>query len=371
VSVTVQKQKDKKKIKELLKQQESIVADLQNLEKQEGFIFRTKADIIRNWAKLLDDLRKEGEYSGAKNTICNYIVTLLRDTYKLSHVYVWDVLDNDFKDPEMVRRAEFRQPNITQSQNENVLGISEQDKKVLHPVLLKPTINLIDLPKEEIQNRLGHIQKAKRELDREYKVLDAFADIHNIALPKEAGLDNCSVKNKKIVKTPKDQPKESESTKAMDEMIEDMERFLHDMKEVREKIFEFPPADKKFDREFSRGVRMFSIMLLKPFHSYMQPVKDEKWAQVYPEWWKTQQFNNVSGKHAAGKKSAVESISGQLRKLTREQVGDREYKMYEQAKLHSRSVKFFEHLWEWHNKYVRPRIAQRRIDLSPKLQEQA
>lgn len=370
MSISILKHKKKGLLK---KKEDSIIADLQNLERQETFVFRTKADIIKSWARMLKESRADGEYTGAVNTICNYIVIKLRDEYHLSYVYVFDVLDNEFKDPEMVRRAEMRQPSFIENQNANVLGISEQDKRVIHPVLLKPTINLIDLPKDEIQNRVAHISKARREIDREFKVLKGFADIHKIALPLDGigSLVNNSIKDSKICKTPKEDPRETDASRAMAEMIEDVERFLHDCEEIRKKLIEFPPTDKKFIRDFARGITMFSLMLLKPFDAYLQPAKDEKWAQVYPEWWTTQGLNVESGKHAAGKKSAVIALSGKLRKLTREQVGDREKVVYDMAKAHTKSVKFFHQLWDWHNHYARPRIAQRRLDLSPKLQEQA
>ena len=78
------------------------------------------------------------------------------------------------------------------------------------------------------------------------------------------------------------------------------------------------------------------------------------------------------GKHgAAVKSSARAAITGQERALTREQVGDKKEQVFEQAIEILNSEYFLEVMEDWHDKYVEPYVAQRKVNLHDTLSEKA
>ena len=195
------------------------------------------------------------------------------------------------------------------------------------------------------------------------KSLEKHAESRGIVLPKDQMPDTMG--------TQKDDPRVTVMSKALHKMQERMQIFTNSIEELEKKVKEFPPEyDKGVQEEIASVIDIFCDQIIDPFNSFLQPLKDEKWSQSWPKWWKTQILNIDHGKHAATMSSGI-SHSGQRRGLTREQVGDRAIKSYEEAIKFSRAVQLFLHLNEYHAKFIEPRILDRKIKMSDKLSNSA
>lgn len=129
------------------------------------------------------------------------------------------------------------------------------------------------------------------------------------------------------------------------------------------------------------------IMLLKP-------MADLKWTKSPLGWLKVELDNLRYGKCAAGSVHATTTISGHERKLTREQIGDKfdevmemacklvgipylpsdieeQERILERAIAKAESIEEVKVISRWHERYVEPRVAQRKVDLHDTLSDKA
>lgn len=157
------------------------------------------------------------------------------------------------------------------------------------------------------------------------------------------------------VTTGKGDPRETDSWVALGEHIETLQG-------VREKLYEYPP-EKEEDETIASAIRDYNAVF-KPFN-------DLKYSKSFPEWIQVQLTNEAKGKHASAVLHATVLPDGSKRPMTREQCGDSAEDILEKSYKALMAIPIIGHLAKWHRRELEPKVAQRKVDLSPKLSERA
>lgn len=353
------KEKSKKaRIRELIKKEEELVTKFVLLEKQHQIIIKSKKEMIVEWAKILEELSTLGYYQWPIHTICNYMCHVVQQRgYSISTPYVIEVLESKYKDPDLSYAG-------TVSAEVRVATINTEREIIKVPELIEHNVTYSQMSPDELRNVITRYDEIGKKTEKDKKTAIKNAEFRGIPVPKESTPDTIS--------TDKETEKQTTMSKALRKMHGRMNTFTDSIKELAVKVEEFPPDyDKGVQDEISDVIDIFCDQIIEPFNSFLQPLKDEKWSQSWPKWWKTQILNLNHGKHAAATMSAGMSHLGQKRSLTREQCGDVQEKAYNEAIKFSRAVQMFMHLNEYHEKFIQPRIMDRKIRMSSKLSESA
>ena len=219
------------------------------------------------------------------------------------------------------------------------------------------------LSKEDIRKKWEMIKETKSRIREEQHTLEEIIKKNNIALMGQ--------ELEKHESTDKPVERVTPFYTAIDDSIHSLNKLVNTLEQLKEKVRQFPPTEDDEAQLYATGYSMFMTELVDGINEFIKPIKDEKWTQSWPEWFKTALLEVNHGKHAAAKMSAALSYKGVLRPLTREQVGDLRDRVFEQALEFVQMVAMFDLMTDYHNKHIRPRILDRKIRLSPKLSDNA
>lgn len=346
-----------------------------NLKSTEGKI----RDIFLDWALVIEEQIALGSYVRAVNTICSRIIQILREndldelskyTYTLPDKYKQTKYQNaglfgaaskntPFKFADDVVEAELDSYREMEKE-QYIKNILYEERKF--PLFLPANVPIDGLSKEEIVKRHELIKEAKSRLRDEQNSLENIIKSHNIAVIGEEFEDHES--------TEKPDPRITIFYNSIQNSILSLNKLTNTLEQLKGKVHEFPP-DEEDAVEYAKAFEQFFTELVNGINEFIKPIKDEKWTQSWPAWFKTALLEVEHGKHAAAKMSAGKTHKGVFRPLTREQVGDRREKVFNQALEYTKMIAMFDKLTDYHSKYIQPRILDRKVRLSPKLSENA
>jgi hypothetical protein len=366
----VTKRKNKSdRLKELIKKEAELLDQFVNLENQTNIIFKTKKQIIQEWAKVLGEQNDLGYFRYPKHTICNYICQVVKENgYGMSSSWIMECLDTEYKNPEssmsgaMGAQARYSKTVWNESESNPIVN---PDVPTKMPTFIEHNVPLSQLTKEELINAGLSLREIQKKVEKDVKAYKKHCEFFNIKLPEEDKPD--------VISTEKPNSKQTVIWKSLTKFHKKLETFTDSVEELANKTYEYPPTeyDDKFQEEIAEVIDKFSDELVDPLTEFIQPLKDEKWTQSWIKWWRTQILNINHGKHAAGTMSAEKSHKGERRGLTREQTGDRAEKSYEVAIKMTRAIPILMHLCDIHSKFVQPRILDRKIKMHDKLSDSA
>lgn len=229
--------------------------------------------------------------------------------------------------------------------------IAEVNGDQMSADIKKPVKQMDNLELQETDDMLREKEaRLKAELAR---VRDIKEEVYGTAAERHYSLEGMK---SGVISTPQPGNKDTEFS---NELIELGNCII----EVGRKAIQFPPNSQDAIR-YAKAVRTYITIL--------RPLTDLKFTKGTREWLNTTRKEDIMGKHgAAVKSSARAAITGEERALTREQVGDKKEQVLEQAIEILNSEYLLEALEDWHDRYVEPYIAQRKVDLHDTLSEKA
>ncbi len=146
--------------------------------------------------------------------------------------------------------------------------------------------------------------------------------------------------------------------------------------EIATNSMKYPPETVKEDKDIAQGFKAWTL-LFKWWNEQLRPYADLKFSKSYPAWFETQAVNRDHGKHCAAVDNKTATLTGNLRAMTREQVGDK-------AVFHAQKAIEFKGMLEianrafllmqkklphWHKRRVGPAVYTRKELVAPKLSE--
>lgn len=328
---------------------QNIKQDVADAEKKILALYRRKGDIILEWGECLEELYYLGIYTKPLSTICQTIVGELQAMgLHLAVRNAYRVLPDKYKDAVKAYAAS----------SDDFDGLDTIDS----PPSMAP---LAPVHSIEEWNRLSADEKqqdTEQAVDQWHRLEDLAREARKRA---DIKVKRCEAEGIPLVvtqhatkpeSTEKPNPAETDLSEAIGHMIKVFEG-------VREKVVEFPPANKQDARKYAKAVYNFA--------SIFEPICDEKYSKSWPDWWKIQYDNVKHGKHAAATMNYSISHKGAKRPLTREQVGDRFEVAYQKLADFEAAVPIVFELAAYYRKWQEPRRADRKIRVAPKLSEKA
>lgn len=341
---------------------ESIKQDIRDNEQGIRDLYNKKSDLIRSWAKCLEEIQEI-----PVNTIAKAITDeLIRLDCKRGVRHAYKVLDSKYK------------RNYKHDMSE--LGDEEEESDVTQLLEHKTVINLPhtedvslqNMAPEDLQENKASIRSQIRSLKQREQEYDRV--MHDRNIPELSGQKHIEIES---TPHPYD-PVKGHFFHSCVGLAGDFHRAGDTFEDISEKIEQYPPATEIEDKKLAAGIDAWRT-LIQGVNENVRPYADLKFSQSYPDWWKTLTLNRDFGKHAAAVKSKVKTLSGKYRSLTREQVGDKIPDLADKAINFKGALELaniaFELLQEgmpkWRKERVDPSVGTRKENLSPKLSESA
>ena len=370
----------KDRIKLLDVRESRILDDIKNLDFNLRSTQNKIQDIFLDWALVIEEQNVLGSYLKPVNTICSRIIQILKEndldeltkyTYTLPDKYKQIKFQNAGLFGSARKNTPFRTATAMVEDELNMYRELEKEEYVKNmisderpfSVYLPSNVPVDGLSKEEIRKKYEMIKETKSRLREEQHALEEIIKKNNIALMGQ--------ELEKHESTEKPIERITPFYTAIDDSINSLNKLVNTLEQLKEKVRQFPPTEDDEAQIYATGYSQFMTELVDGINEFIKPIKDEKWTQSWPEWFKTALLEVNHGKHAAAKMSAALSHKGVLRPLTREQVGDTKERVFEQALDYVQMINMFDLLTDYHNKHIRPRILDRKLRLSPKLSDNA
>ncbi|MGE5661124.1 MAG: hypothetical protein ACM3X1_02645 [Ignavibacteriales bacterium] len=346
------------------------------LDDDERNIKRDKKSIILEMADKFERLHEIGEYDLPIHNICSSIYRYLqRKGLDISDRYIQQVLKEN--------APQYLNPSY-QHTNHTAIDIKLQQDEILGALKTLKNANLKVLKDETIQDAIPEI----------YEIVDLYEECaderHITAAPirqQTAQIPHYDAQDldpfKDTVKTdipdPRDTPSPlASATMALGESFIELGRTFVSTAKMMEM---YPPDEKDRELEIHAVERILNWKkfwdLLK---DAMKSGTDRKYRRSICQWVQIAQTEEDYGKHAASSKhpymaKVKDPVTGEwheeIRKLTREQIGDKAVRVREFTKLFKQSVPWALDIIKWSEKYLHPHTNSLSIRLHEKLSDRS
>jgi len=348
-----------------------IEQDLIEIEAGIKTLYRSKSALINDWACALEAIGEQ-----ATDTICSTIVNRLIELDLTSGVaYVYETLHPRFKNSE---RSELTKAGQGYYLSHNVGN----------PRLYKgPPYEGLD-PRHASPDKVQKMEEYYREIAREDR--RRHTEYVQIMLQRGIPIVSDDDLEREPISTPKPyNPKQGHLWQATQECAIILAKLTDGYRQMAANIEDYPPRADGHEREvdcacqlceqedlnLATGMKTWSFYY-SALHEYLRPLADKKFAQSHTHWQRTEIMNASHGKHAAAVLSKKDTYMGKVRALTREQVGDKQYDIYEKSIRYAASLELTNYLTitlpdRWRERIMSINVADRRADVGPILSEGA
>lgn len=345
-----------------------IEQDLRDLETGIFAVYRSKSQLINDWAQALESM---GE---PVDTICSQIVHRLITLDLTSGVSLcYKLLPDKYKNSE---RSELTKA-----------GFYKDSDNVEDSTLYKPPpftgIDIKHASVDKLQANEDYYRQLSREVRRRHTDYVQVMWERGIPIAEDVG-------DQTPVSTPKPyNPKQGHLWKAVQETAIEVKKLYDTYNQVADNIEEYPPRMDGHERvpecscegceaedlRLSEGQNIWTFYYAA-LREYLRPLADKKFAQSHMHWQRTEIMNSEHGKHAAAVLSKKTTYEGKTRALTREQVGDKQYDIFNKSIRFAASLELTNYLVttlpdRWRERIMGINIADRRNMVGPILSEGA
>lgn len=357
---------------------ENLATHFMRLDDQERTIKRDKKSLILEMADKFESLYEINEFPYPIHRIGSYLYKYLqRKGFDVSEVYIWKVLRDNA--PQYLN-------STYQEINSKDIDINIYRKQVLDAARLLKDAKLELLSREDNQELLTI----------EYEILDThelYADEHNITLvpstqqtqqvPHYDSSDLDPFKDPIFTDVPNQESRINPSslaqaTKELGQCIQDCGKTIVSTGEMMEK---YPPEenDKELEVNAVKRVNEWKEFWILLTHG-LKGGTDRKYRRSILQWYKIADDEKSWGKHASSSKNPyiakfIDPETGEwkeeVRKLTREQIGDVSPKVREFGLLFKRAVPACFDFLEWSQTYLHPYTNGLSTKLSDKLSDRS
>lgn len=359
---------------------ENLAIKFIELDDSETKILREKKIIILEIADKFEQLKEIGEYIFPITQICSDIYKYLsRKGYDISKTYVYDVI-RDFA-PQYSNNHNNPNSNSYQNVNSLQIDIKIQQKQV------DDYCNFLHKTNPKLLTR-HQIQEIIPKLDEVVSNLVDYAKEHDILLINES--EGATTPNydseeadpfKDPVITDKPDPRPSSISGATYRLADSYGCLQKTTKANADMMVQYPPDETDTEVEV-KGAN--EINDLADFNYQLdKSIKggtDRKYRRSLLQWAKISDDEDTWGKHAASSKNPYiakfrDPKTGEwkqeVRKLTREQIGDKAPKVRDFIMTFKRLLPAYFKMMEWSERYLHPYTNGESVKLSSKLSDRS
>jgi hypothetical protein len=346
------------------------------LDDQERSIKRDKKSIILELADKFERLHEIGELPVPIHRIGAYIYRYLqRKGFNVSDQYIRDVLKENA--PQYLNSTfSYEKPNSL-----------DNDIKVYQDEVMEIINKLVDV-KYELLKR----EQVQELITKFYECLDTsetYADEHNIIAVPSGAVTEPHFDSEELdpfrdqITTDKPDPRLTPAplATATIQLGESIENCGKTIKATGKMMLDYPPAETDREMEVEAVGRVYEWKSFwDALTQAMKPGTDRKYRRSILQWYKAAIDEEMWGKHASSSKNPylakfrdpkTGEIRTEIRKLTREQLGDRAPKIREFALLFKKTVPACLDMIFWAENYLNEWTNGLSVKLSDKLSDRS
>lgn len=319
--------------------------------------FQTKEKEFLEWASNLEEIFTIQNKQEQIQNICSIICHELHELHAYHQkAYAWRVLPEKYKNPE---KSEAIKNGLEQKYGDSLLVNTRRDSPFFEssiPIgksITEMTADELRAVTADLVQKNEQYSKLKSEFKR--RTQEAIDECRKKHVTLDEDTINKIKDDSDVIRTEGPEPRKSK-------LQESWLRIEALAGQVAKKVYAYPPPLEK-DEEWAKAVDALGDVF--------QPWTDKKFRKDMQGWLKVQLDNIDFGKHAAGCINYTVSSRGEVRKLTREQVGDK----YEEIilfalKLYHSAIAFPE-MTQWYETQFEPWDADRSVRMFSKLSDKA
>lgn len=362
-----------REIEQIKRENNNIVQNLRELEKQESQIYGRKKEYIGQMAENYVRLRELGEYKLPLDHICATICSRLTEEGMIAtESYARRILPDKYKQAEFMNTSantsnydfQFSTANIpsvatnaTDNFWSNAPTYSVNFDPTPLPPLPKQDKSMDEMNRDELRDATEQRLKIAKQMKEQLRGLEHGNELYVARCAREnVALDPEVFK----VKEPSETTLVNESGET--QLYTALKYYSALIDKAAEKVYKLKPKDAEA-KKWAKAV-MFMAELWKPW-------ADEKYRKDSISWMLVQMDNLAHGKHAAATMHSTLTTDGIKRALTREQVGDKYEAVLQQAVKLTTAYGDMIAMHRWHSQVAELGIADRAVRMHGKLSEKS
>ena len=359
---------------------ESLAQHFIKLDDQENEILRSKKSIILEICDKFERLYEIGEYPFAINTIgSNVIEYLKRKGFKINIQYAYDVIrDNS---PQYINLYIDREQELNSYQKLGTLknDITFEQQKIIEAIKTLKNANLDTVTshtfKEAVPDLYDTVQKYQSYADNNNILVFNPTELEDTAQFDSPDLDPFG----ETIRAPKPDPRSSNLQQATQRMGNAFIALGKSINTTAKLMYEYPPAeDDEIEKKAAERVDKMTDFILV-LDEALQGGTDRKFRRSILQWIKIADDEESWGKHASSSMNPYTAIyrdkdgnwKQEIRKLTREQIGEKAPKAREFSRIFKQALPGFFDFLKWSEIYLHPYTNALSIQLHDKLSDRS
>jgi hypothetical protein len=368
--------------KELGKQIRSEIANLANkfmeLDDQETKILRSKKSILLEIADKFETLKEIGEFELPIYKIGGQVLRYLQiKGYDVANRYAYEVFRQNA--PQYIS---ISSSNSYQDQSTADLDINIERNSILDAVQTLKNANWKILKRDQIQDSHDSIFEIVDSLDDFVRENEISTTRGEEDIPHYDSQELDPFKDPVITDKLSQEPKESNLSSATFELADAIDHLAKIVRANAKMMLSYPPdpEDQDLEMKGAQRVREWASWFRDVLAVCFKSGTDRKYRRSIFEWVKIADDENDWGKHAASSKNPYlakfqDPKTGEwkeeIRKLTREQIGDKSPKVREFTRTFAKLVPAGIDIIRWSEKNLNPFTNGESIKLGPKLSDRS
>ena len=360
---------------------ESLSQHFIELDDQENKILRSKKSIILELCDKFERLYEIGEYPFPVNTIGSQVIEYLRRKgHKIGRSYTYEIIQENAPQYLNLRIDREAELNSYQKVHTGQNDINFEQQKIIEAVKTLKNANLDHLTsstfKEAVPDIYDTVQKYQNYADDNNIITFNPTEYENTAQFDSQDLDPYQ----ETIKAPvPEQPRSSDLQQATEKMGKAFQEVGKSLVTTSKLMYEYPPdSNDPIEKQASEKLDKWTHFLLM-LDEAIKGGTDRKFRRSIVQWVKIADDEESWGKHASSSMNPYTAIykdkngewKEEIRKLTREQIGEKAPKAREFARVFKQTVPAFFDFLKWSETYLHPYTNALSIQLHDKLSDRS
>jgi hypothetical protein len=375
----VEKSTNKELGKQIRNEIETLANKFMELDDAEERILRSKKSIILEIADKFETLKEIGEYELPIHTIASSVLRYLQiKGYSVTKIHVYNVIRDNA--PQYISIS--AEGNSYQDVNSLQLDINLERSKITDAVQTLKNANWKILKRDQVQDSHDSIFEIVDTLDDFVRENEISTTRGDEGIPHYDSQELDPFKDPVITDKSSQEPRESNLSSATFELADAIDHLAKIVRANAKMMMSYPPdpEDQELEMKGAQRIREWASWFRDVLAVCFKSGTDRKYRRSIFEWVKIADDENDWGKHAASSKNPYlakfqDPKTGEwkqeIRKLTREQIGDKSPKVREFTRTFAKLIPAGIDIIRWSEKNLNPFTNGESIKLGPKLSDRS
>jgi hypothetical protein len=375
----VEKSTNKELGKQIRNEIENLANKFMELDDAEERILRSKKSIILEIADKFETLKEIGEYELPIHTIASSVLRYLQiKGYSVTKIHVYNVIRDNA--PQYISIS--AEGNSYQDVNSLQLDINLERSKITDAVQTLKNANWKILKRDQVQDSHDSIFEIVDTLDDFVRENEISTTRGDEGIPHYDSQELDPFKDPVITDKSSQEPRESNLSSATFELADAIDHLAKIVRANAKMMMSYPPdpEDQELEMKGAQRIREWASWFRDVLAVCFKSGTDRKYRRSIFEWVKIADDENDWGKHAASSKNPYlakfqDPKTGEwkqeIRKLTREQIGDKSPKVREFTRTFAKLIPAGIDIIRWSEKNLNPFTNGESIKLGPKLSDRS